>query len=286
MKFKDFKDKVNAEIISLMETHGTDWTKPYCEKLASLGNPHNAIGGNVYRGLNNFYLTYCTNYTRPMYATYKQWTSIGGDLSECRGKGIPINYFSMKEMKSKDKNGDDTVTRRGFYKVYHVFNIDDVKNVDESKLAISKIEGNDIEPNEKCDSIISATNAKITHETTVVPCYVPSLDEIRMPKKESFNSTEDYYSTLLHELSHWTGHKSRLNRFSKERTTESYAFEELVAEISSAYLCANTGIESKPRPDHAKYLNSWLKALKDDSNHIVRAFGKASKATDFILEVK
>ena len=283
MKFKEYKEKVNEEILQLMEEHGTDWTRPYNEKIAKFGYPHNAIRGNVYRGMNAFHLSWAYDYKRPMFATYKQWTDIGADMSETRGTGVPVFYFNMIPKKGQDANGKEYTYTTGFYRVYRVFNIEHVKNVDESKLAANKVELNDIEPDEQCDTIIKATEANITHETTVVPCYVPSLDEIRMPKKESFNSTEDYYATLFHELTHWTGHKSRLDRFGKERTTQSYAFEELIAEIGSAQLCASSRIAKKPRADHAKYLNNWIQAIKDDDNVMVKAFSKANKATEFIL---
>jgi len=283
MKFSDYKQKVNEQILELMEKHGTDWTAPYSKKIADFGKPHNAIRGNAYRGMNQFFLSLAYNYERPMFATYKQWTSIGADMSETRGKGLPVYYFSKTNKKGQDKDGKETTYTAGFYRVYHVFNIEHVKNVDESKLASNKVELNDIEPDEQCDNIIEATEATITHETTVIPCYVPSIDEIRMPKKESFNSTQDYYATLFHELTHWTGHKSRLDRFTKYRTTESYAFEELVAEIGSAQLCASSRIAKKPRADHAKYLNNWMQAIKDDDNVMVKAFSKANKATEFIL---
>jgi len=286
MKFADFKSKVNKEILNLMEEHDSNWIQPYCEKIARFGNPHNAIKGNTYSGMNKFYLSCLADYERPMYATYKQWTSIGGDMSNTKGKGLPVIYFNSSIKKEKNAKGEEKTRSVGFYRVYYVFNIADVGNVDESKLASTKAKATmqDIEPDEKCESIIKATNAGIVFNQERVPCYIPSKDIISMPDRKAFYSSTDYYSTMFHELTHWTGHKSRLNRIvMKERTKKDYAFEELVAEIGSAHLCVASGIEKKPREDHAKYLNSWMTYLKEDDNIMVKAFSKASKATDFIL---
>ena len=285
MKFTDYKDKVNSELLELMEIEGMNWSKSWTDIIRNYGLPHNAIRGNNYTGMNSFYLSWFCRRPRPMYATYKQWKSIGADMSDTKGKGVPVYFFSPMTKKVTDSFGVESETKYGIYKVYHVFNVDDVKNVDESKLAANKntVIDNVIEADEISESIVASTKANVNHCVTDTPCYIPSMDAIRMPPRDSFHTMEDYYSTLFHELTHWTGHKSRLNRFSTEFSLEQRAKEELIAEIGSSYLCAASGVEIQPRADHAKYLNSWKSQIKDNPNLMVNSFSKASKAVDLIL---
>ena len=106
-----------------------------------------------------------------------------------------------------------------------------------------------------------------------------------MPNVSAFNTAEDYYGTVLHELVHWTGHKNRLERNFKS-DKESYAFEELVAETGSALLMSVLGLSPRPRKDHAQYLNGWMKAIKNEPKAIFKAFSKATQALDFILNLQ
>src|SRR5690606_32215090 len=122
-------------------------------------------------------------------------------------------------------------------------------------------------------------------------CYLPSLDVIRMPERMSFSgtatssATEAYYSTLFHELTHWTASSHRCDRdLSGAFGSEAYAIEELVAELGAAFLCADVGISSAPRADHAAYIGSWLKCLKSDNRAIFKAAAQASKAAAFVLD--
>jgi len=116
------------------------------------------------------------------------------------------------------------------------------------------------------------------------PSFAPSEDVIRMPHQESFDTLDDYYATALHEPSHWSGHQSRLNRDMTDRFgNQSYAMEELIAELSSAFLSAKCGIEGKLQ--HAEYLNSWVKVLKSDNRAIFAAASKAREASEFIQEL-
>ena len=112
-------------------------------------------------------------------------------------------------------------------------------------------------------------------------CYVPSLDKIHLPRKDAFSSADGYYATAFHELAHWTGAKSRLDRdFSSRFGDDQYAFEELVAEMSAAFLCQSHGIDALTQ--HAAYVQSWVKVLKNDHKAIFKAAALAQKATDYI----
>jgi len=132
------------------------------------------------------------------------------------------------------------------------------------------------------EQIIEATGAKIKHGGDRA-CYQPSTDSINLPPKDAFTSSEGYYGTAFHELVHWTGHADRLKRdFTGRFGDESYAFEELVAESGAAMLCVHSGVSPEPRPDHAKYLNSWKKVIKDKPAAAVEALKLAAKAAKYI----
>jgi antirestriction protein ArdC len=114
--------------------------------------------------------------------------------------------------------------------------------------------------------------------------YAPGADMVQMPLREAFRSTEGYYSVLAHELTHSTGHERRLSRqFGKRFGDRAYAVEELVAELGAAMICGTLGIEAEPRDDHADYIASWLRVLKDDKRAVVSAAAHAQKAADLVL---
>ena len=137
----------------------------------------------------------------------------------------------------------------------------------------------------QAEELIKATKAKIVMAAFDEAGYQPKKDRILIPKKLQFKTQEGFYSTLFHELSHWTGHKSRLNRKVDNRFgSKDYAFEELVAEISASFLSCHLGFRYETR--HSSYVNSWIKVLREDKTAIFRASSLAQKATEFILNLK
>lgn len=142
----------------------------------------------------------------------------------------------------------------------------------------------------KADGFITNTKAEIRFNEKRA-YYCDNQDYINMPKNQDFIDTEDataeqsYYSTLLHELTHWTGNSKRLDRINSSNKKE-YAFEELIAELGSCFLCAHLGIEPTIRKDHAKYLNNWIEILQDDDQVLLKAASQASKAFDYLLDLQ
>ena len=146
------------------------------------------------------------------------------------------------------------------------------------------------DPIEKCENIINnmPNKPEIKNESSQA-YYVPASDHVNMPKPESFVKSEFYYSVLFHELSHSTGHKSRLDRHAKEKTSHTfgskdYSKEELVAEMGAAFLCGHTGIEQETIDNSAAYIQSWVKKFKDKPKMVVSAAAKAQKSTNYILD--
>ena len=275
MKTTELLEKVNTQIIALMDEHGQDWTKPWVSRLSN-GMPCNVVSGNEYSGINVFITSFMSNFESRYWATYKQWTAKDAQVKKGE-KCTHIFYlapFTPKDAKT-DSNGNK---RQAFVnKCYAVFNADQVEGWTDPDAVSPDLFPNKAFNLENVEQFIQNTTADVRRSGESA-FYAPSDDFIQIPEIERFNGTEEYYGTLLHELTHWTGHKSRCDRFPKERTRESYAKEELVAEIGAAQLCALLDVEKTPREDHAKYLNYWMEVIAKDDKALMVAFSRAGKA--------
>ena len=250
--------------------------------------PENAKTGNSYQGINIPLLWVYQikkNYALPAWGTYKQWTELGAQVK--RGeKGAPVVFYKQFEVESD--NGEEDPQTRIFARHSIVFNAQQVEGYDIAA-ALEAPAPALIENIAAADRLVNETRANIRHEGGQA-FYMPSMDYIAMPPREMFRdtpsstATENYYSVLFHELTHWTGAKHRLDRLNNDKFGgKDYAFEELVAELGAAMFCASTGVTSSPREDHARYINNWLKALKSDKRFIFSAASQAQKAVDFLF---
>ena len=246
--------------------------------------PENAHTGKRYKGVNVpllwvYQLT--EGYQSGIWATYKQWQDQGAQVRKGE-KSAHIVFWKMIEQEPTQDNEEQSM--RMFAKWSRVFNADQVEgfNADDDFIP------SDIGAIGAADALIDASGADIRHDE-IKAFYSPSGDFINMPPIERFKETSDstasenYYSTIFHELTHWTGAKHRLDRLPSEKFSKSdYAFEELVAELGAAMSCASTGVTALPRADHAKYIACWLKALQDDKKFIFSASSHAQKAVDYL----
>ncbi|XOV85299.1 MAG: ArdC family protein [bacterium] len=164
---------------------------------------------------------------------------------------------------------------------FSAFNLDQIDGIEEPN-AERLLQASPKE-NPKADTFIARTGAQIQFGA-FSPCYIPTSDTIRCPERARFKSAGDYYATLTHELTHWTAHKSRLARdLSGKFGDASYAAEELVAELGSAFICADLGIQGTLQ-EHASYLDHWIEILKADERAIVSAASLASKAHQYLMD--
>jgi antirestriction protein ArdC len=197
-----------------------------------------------------------------------------------------VVYWSINKKDSKDSAGETVTSAYAFIKHYYVFNADQIDD-----LVIPAIP-EPPKPDFDADSNVMALVDKLGLENGLThggdsAFYSPTRDFISMPPMAAFNSANGYHSTLLHESVHATGHKSRLDRdFSKRFGDESYAFEELVAELGSAMLCAHCGIDGEMQSNHVAYIANWLKVLRNDKKAILTASAKAQQALDFLTKIK
>ena len=171
-----------------------------------------------------------------------------------------------------------------FLKSYTVFNVDQIEGLPAS--FYEKPAAEPMASKERiahAEAFFAATGADIRHGGTQAS-YSVTADQVRMPPFESFKSAEAHAATLAHELIHWTRHPARLGRDFGRKTwgDEGYAREELVAELGAAFLCADLGITPRPREEHAAYISSWIKALKNDKRAIFAAAAHAQRAVDYL----
>jgi antirestriction protein ArdC len=183
--------------------------------------------------------------------------------------------------------GEETAQQIYFLKGYTVFNAEQIESLPAQYYALAEKPGDFLDRIEHAENFFAATGASITHGGNRA-FYRPFTDQIVMPPFEAFRDAESYYATLAHEATHWTMHASRLDRdFSREYGgkrfgSQAYAIEELVAELGSAFLCADLRLALEPREDHAAYIANWLEVLKNDKHAIFTAASHAQRAADFI----
>ena len=285
---RDLYQDVTKKIIKQLEAGAVPWVQPWSlvEACTPFGLPENAHTKNTYSGINILLLWNAaieTERTTLKWVTFKQALELGGNVRKGE-RGTMVVYadsFVPKAEKERAVQSGDDPSRVGFLKRYTVFNIDQCEGLP-SDLFESTGPLPERETIPHAEALIKATGAdfRIGGDKAF---YVPSRDFIQVPPQQAFFEQINYYRTCLHELGHWTGHASRLDRkFATSRGTKDYAREELVAEMASAFVCAALGIV--PTVRHADYLASWLQVLTDDKRAIFRAASLASKAADYILK--
>ena len=279
MNTTDLYSKITSQITELMQQHGSDWTRPW---TSTAGGPSNALTGDNYKGINTLLLNLEANdkgYSQPCWATFKQWRMKGGKVRKGQ-KGTLCVFYKPVAINQPDEDFKTVPVMRHFF----LFNADQIEGVELPETEEpAAIEGR----NHEVDEFLTSTGATII-ETGARAYYRPSNDHICIPPFSAFSSSEMFYSTLLHELSHWSGHPTRLDR--KEGMqgrfgSSGYAMEELVAELASAFLSIQLRVSHEPRKDHAQYLNSWLKVLNQDPKAFSSAASKAQQVTDYLLEL-
>ncbi len=274
--------EITARIVSQIEAGTLPWVQPW--KGASLSLPRNASTERAYSGVNILLLwdaLFAGAYEANQWLTFKQALSVGGSVRKGE-RGTTIVFADRFTPKSANENRapEEDVRSVPFLRRFTVFNVAQCDGLPPDCITQPEIVSHGL-PVETADDLIRASGARFARGGDQA-FYQPSTDSIRVPHQETFFEPINFYRTALHELTHWTGAPHRLNRdFSGRFGSQAYAFEELIAEIGSAFLCAHLGIV--PTVRHADYIASWLPILKHDARAIVTAASAASKASDFLL---
>jgi antirestriction protein ArdC len=269
---------ITARIVAELERGVVPWRRPWSAKL-----PVNLISQKEYRGLNVLTLG-SQGYPSRFWLT-NQATKLGGRIR--RGEhASPVIYWNIgEEREYTTREGETRVSKPFLLRYSNVFNLSQCEGIDLPESALQETRTNN--PIEECERIVSGMPHKPAVEQSDKAWYAPSRDVVGMPSIGLFRSSEEYYSTFFHELTHSTGHKSRVGREGFESVqsfgSESYSKEELVAEVGAAMLCGMTGIENRTIENSASYLRTWIDRLKSDSRLIVTAASSAQRAADYIL---
>lgn len=287
---RDIHAELTSQLIAAIEADPGRPSLPWRRASRPLSMPVNALTGNAYNGINIVSLwvaAEASDFTAPVWATYRQWSELGCQVRKGERSSLVIFYKEYACEPDPDQADDDG--RRRVARASHVFN---ANQVDGFTPPSGPEPLGPIEQLQAVDRFVATTGARIEHGGERA-FYRPSTDHIQMPDEALFcgtdtmNRSEAYYAVLAHELTHWSGASSRLGRDMGKRFGDAaYAAEELVAEIASAFLCAELGITQDCRADHAQYLAQWLKMLKEDSRAIFTAAAKASEAVAYLKRIK
>lgn len=290
-----FYQDITNKIIGLLEKVSLEDYKPPFTSLAAQGLPINPFTKKQYQGVNIPALWFYQQeqgYNSNQWATFKQWKQKGATVRKGE-KGNTICFYKTLLIDEENDQGEEQTNKIPMMKLYKVFNACQVEGYEHRETAKANDEDH-VERLELVDEFCGNTGAHIIHKRGGRAYYHLEGDYIHMPdtfdfiKEISITATENYYSTLLHELTHWTGASKRLDRFNTQelQKKEAYAKEELCAELGASFLCAQLGINQSPREDHAIYIKSWLQALKNDNKHIFRSSAQAARAVDYLNKLQ
>lgn len=287
----DVHQEITNRIVEAVESSGAFQLPWIRNNSGAMKRPVNIASTNPYNGVNIVSLWVAAlahDYPSHLWGTYRQWQERGCQVRKGEKSSLVVFYKTFDVAKSEADDAEGEATQRLMARASFVFN---AGQVDGFPLGAAQPlpEAPAFDPIERAEHFAKATGARI-EESGDRACYIPATDMILMPERRRFvgSSTatpaETFYSTLCHELVHWTGAKSRLDRdLSGRFGSEGYAIEELVAELGAAFLSADLAIAPQPRADHAQYIASWLKVLKNDKRAIFSAASKASEAANWLL---
>jgi antirestriction protein ArdC len=270
---------VTARILEQLASGVVPWHRPWSAEL-----PCNLVSGKAYRGLNTFLLG-SQGYASKYWLTFNQANKLGGHIRKGERSSLVTFWHIGQEKIVRNAEGTDKKQTPFLLRYYSVFNVCQTEGIAE-KLGLGK--SVPVVPSiEACEAIVAAMPNAPARCQSDRAWYRPSTDSVGMPARALFGSAEEFYSTLFHELTHSTGHASRIGREGIEHLntfgSESYSKEELVAEMGAAMLCGVTGIAPAVIENSAAYLKNWLERLKSDSRLLVSAASAAQKAADYIL---
>lgn len=270
------------------------------------GLAYNPISKNYYNSINQLLLSYqlqTKNYSHNNWLTFKQINEAGGSVIKGEKSSMvtftDVIYLDKNEKKLPEKEvkemlkqarasnpnatlKDLQISTKRFLKYYQVFNVAQTSNLSDAIVAPELLKLEDKDRFESADRLVHHNGVVIKHVSANSAHYEPQNDIIQMPFLKQFPTTERYYATLFHEVTHWTKHESRLQRPSGMFGTPEYAFEELIAELGSAFICARLQIHASLSSSSA-YIKSWLSALEDDRKYIIKAVSYADKAMLYIF---
>ncbi len=273
--------QVTEQIIADLEAGTIPWEQPW---VGGFSLPRNASTQSSYSGINILILWMRQKkacFTSSQWLTFNQARELGGSVKKGE-KATRILFYKPLKIDGKNETGESEEKTIPMLKTHAVFNLSQIEGL-ESLQKIEHATASTKEPEvcQQAETILAKSGAQLSFDCGALAFYNVNSDSIHMPEKTSFKDQLGYYKTLLHELVHWTGAENRLDRNFASKGTAQYAHEELIAELGSSFLCAHVGL--KYTAQHAAYIESWLKVLREDKAAIFKAASQARIATEFLI---
>lgn len=287
----DIYTRVTDKIVADLEKGIRTWLQPWnAEHAAGRITRPLRFNGTPYNGINVLMLWAAAverGFAAPIWMTFKQAKELGGHVRKGEKGSLVVYANTITRTEIDADTGEEEERDIPFMKGYSCFNVEQIEGLPSHYYAVAEPQLDPVARIERAEAFFAATEADIRHGGNQA-YYACGPDYVQMPPFEAFKDAESYYATLAHEVTHWTRHPSRLDRdFGRKRWgDEGYAAEELVAELGSAFLSADLELTPEPREDHAAYIGSWLKVLKNDKRAIFTAAAHAQRAVDFLRSLK
>jgi antirestriction protein ArdC len=284
---QDIYERITNRIVADLEQGVRPWLKPWnAEHAAGRITRPLRFNGLPYQGINVLMLwseAVAKGFAAPIWMTFRQAQELGGHVRKGEHGSLVVYADRIRKTEIDADTGEEAEREIPFLKCYTVFCVDQIDGLPERHYAKAEPRLDPVQRIERAEAFFAASGADIRHGGNHA-YYSVSDDRVQMPPFEAFRDAESYYATLAHEVTHWTRHPSRLDRdFGRKRWgDEGYALEELVAELGAAFLSADLDLTPEPREDHAAYIASWLKALKNDKRAIFSAASHAQRAADYL----
>ena len=284
---KDVYSRITEQIVAQLEKGVRPWVKPWNAEHAAgrITRPlrHN---GEPYSGINILSLWMSAElrgFVAPIWMTFRQASELNAHVRKGEKGSLVVFANAITRTEHDDKTGEDIEREIPYMKGYTVFNVEQIEGLPEIYYVKPQATLDSVARIDRAEKFFSSLNATIKHGGNRA-YYAQELDYVQMPDFVAFKDAENYYGTLGHEIVHWSKHPARLARDLGRKSwgDTGYAAEELVAELGSAFLCADLNIRQEPREENAAYIASWLKVLKSDSRTIFTAAAHAQRAADYL----
>jgi antirestriction protein ArdC len=284
---KDVYSRITAQIVEYLEKGVRPWTRPWnAEHAAGRITRPLRFNGQPYSGINVLSLwmsALSQNFAAPIWMTYRQAGELNAHVRKGEKGSLVVYANAITRTEHDDKTGEDVEREIPYMKGYTVFNVEQIEGLPEIYYAKAVPTHDPVARIDHAEKFFGSLGATIKHGGNRA-YYAQELDYVQMPPFEAFRDAESYYATLAHELTHWTKHAQRLNRDFGRKSwgDEGYSREELVAELGSAFLCADLELHEEPREENAAYIATWLEVLKKDNRAIFAAAAHAQRAADYL----
>ncbi len=278
----DIRRQVTDRIVDALRAGTPPWQRPWRADRTNVGFAANGATGHTYRGVNALLLG-LAGYDCRWWATYAQIQALGGRVRKGERSTRIVFYRRVERTVGATADGDEVLDTFPLLRTYSVFNVSQTEGLEH--LLPRPCEPRAFAAFPSAEAVLASSGADIRYGGGRAE-YDPDRDSIRLPEPEAFAAPHEFYATAFHELAHWTGHPSRLDRLSRNARfgSTAYAREELVAEIGGCFLAAELGVpQSDDLTNHAAYLHSWLNILGADPSAIFVAAAQASAAADFLF---